>query len=140
MPREVSAWSGKPLTAPAPVACSAGASSARGASEHAGETPALRSAQTTAAKCPQCSRGELRVLASGGLGCSTCGAVFRAQEATPQREPAPEPEEALDQIDAINAMLRRNTLVLAPGGVPLAQNEEQTRSGRRRHANSRRIR
>lgn len=89
--------------------------------------------------CPACRGGTLIGLASGALGCTACAEVFspRGTE-SPVAPDAPEPEEAppLDGIDAINAMLRRNQLVLGPGGVPLAETrtaaEPTPRRSRRR--------
>ncbi len=141
MPREMKSWGGKdippapvapahvPLPAPMPPPAPA---APRGPGFPA-ETP-----------CPRCGHAGLRTLASGALKCAACAAIFSEQHAAPP--PAPPREEAeppvsaaLDQIDAINAMLRRNALVLGPGGVPLAEERETAGAGRpgRRNQNRR---
>lgn len=141
MPRDVHAWSGKPLAPPAPIApilTQAMPPVVPKASSLPAAEPTLAAATVS---CPRCGGGALRMLASGALGCSGCAAVFQSQAPAPPRVAEPPPAEALDQIDAINAMLRRNTLVLGPGGVPLAESREDERRGsRRRAANQRRAR
>lgn len=123
MPRDMHRWSGKPLSAPpVPPAASPQLVPPVASGEKGSPPPAVA--------CPRCS-GEVRLLASGALGCTACAAIFQAQASVaPVRIEAPA-EQALDQIDAINAMLRRNTLVLGPGGVPLAESRTESRGNRR---------
>jgi len=126
MPRDARNWSGKLLSPPAESAPQPIA-------------PPAPSLAAPSVSCPNC-RGELRALASGALGCMTCAAIFQARRSA-EDALSPEPDTAIDQMDAINAMLRRNTLVLGPGGVPLAESDsDDNRGGRRRAAQQRRAR
>ena len=131
MPREIAAWNGKPLAPPPAVVRPALIAPVP-------EIPSAGAASPAHPGCPRCGIGTLRLLASGALGCSGCAAIFQPHHPEPPPIPEPEPERALDQIDAINAMLRRNALVLGPGGVPLAESGTQSRGSRRRQGTSRR--
>ncbi|HYG77927.1 MAG TPA: hypothetical protein VEK08_23175 [Planctomycetota bacterium] len=119
MPREIQAWAGKPATAPPAPAPPAQTASAVSRSENAAREPAEK------ALCPKCLRGTLVALASGGWGCTCCAEILRTEN-YPDAAPG-----VADQIDAINAMLRRNALTLGPGGVPLAENNPNKRRARR---------
>ena len=135
MPRDVHAWSGKPLAPTSESALQPTALPAPSVAAQNFSAPATESAPAAPrVSCPNCG-GELRALASGALGCMACAAVFQERaNADAIRATEPPPGAALDQIDAINAMLRRNTLVLGPGGVPLSESREDDSRGLRRRA------
>ncbi len=119
MPREIQNWGGKDVPPPARAIQPPPAAAPLPAA-----APAAPQIEPAATPCPLCGEAELRRLASGALKCGACAAVFAQQAAAPP-PPAPPPPrddpEALDQIEAIDTMLRRNALVLGPGGVPLAE-------------------